>query len=390
MFYRIQNENTIGMNEKESLKRRHESILGEVKRRGFESVVFSKELYHNNPLNFVYAAGAWGYGHEHAFLILDVNGGSTLVIKHWRKKELEGMGIYDRVLPAMQSKKENVKEIKDAIERYHNPKKVCFDFSTMSGDFTCMLLKGLGFAPSLDLDISEYVFKLRGIKDEYEIGELKKAAKITEDAIVELALDAKPGVSTVDLKRRLEASMMEKGAMDFPFLDAGVSIARVPSPNRTTIKYGDLIGVDHGCRVMSGYTCDMNRSIPIGLSSELREYLNRAIEAHKEGLKLIRHGAIGNEIYEKIVEINVEHGFGPVQRGGHHIGLGAHDDLMPYVPTIGPLEEDRRPLLEGMTLNYEPFHADEKAGYTSSFEDVVLVTKGDPIVLTELPWDFLW
>jgi hypothetical protein len=57
---------------------------------------------------------------------------------------------------------------------------------------------------------------------------------------------------------------------------------------------------------------------------------------------------------------------------------------------FGSVEKDKQPLREGMTLTYEPPHGQAKKSLRTHFEDIVLVNKGEPIVLNELAWGFLW
>jgi len=151
-----------------------------------------------------------------------------------------------------------------------------------------------------------------------------------------------------------------------------------------------MLTLDVGCRVASGYCSDMGRNIPVSLDSEVKEFLDRAVKAHREGIKLIRDGVTGNEVLEGSNRINAEYGFDPMVRCGHQIGLECHDYTMPFAPSFGPIETDGQPLREGMTLTYEPPHSDDERGLRTHFEDIVLVTRGDPVILNELPWDFLW
>ena len=373
----------------ESIKRRIGSILAEVERRGFDTVVFLNEVIGQNPSNFIYVSGAWGYGEEHSALVFDLDGRSTLVMPHWGAPRMEEMGLYDHVVPVKQEKGHHIRGLKGALDRYHDAEHVCFDLSTMSAQFAFQLTRALGMELSMELDISDHVFRLRAIKDEYEIEEIRKAVRITEEAVVELAQNARPGVSTVDLKKRMDASMIEKGAVEFSF-ESSVNFARGSRRPPGIIKHGDMLTLDVGCRVASGYCSDMGRNIPVSLDSEVKEFLDRAVEAHREGIKLIRDGVTGNEVLEGSNRINAEYGFDPMVRCGHQIGLECHDYTMPFAPSFGPIETDGQPLREGMTLTYEPPHSDDERGLRTHFEDIVLVTRGDPVILNELPWDFLW
>jgi Xaa-Pro aminopeptidase len=63
---------------------------------------------------------------------------------------------------------------------------------------------------------------------------------------------------------------------------------------------------------------------------------------------------------------------------------------MPFATNFGSIENDALPLKAGMTLTYEPIRVDAKLGMRSHVEDIVLVTKGDPLVLNQMPWDVVF
>lgn len=373
----------------ESIKRRIDSVLSEIERRGFDTVVFVNETIGQNPSNFIYVSGSWGYGEEHTALIFNRNDTSTVVMPHWGAPDMEEQAIYDHVIPVKQEKGHHIRAIKEALERYHDARRVCFDFSTMSAQFALQLAKELKIELDENLDISDHVFKLRAVKDEYEIDEIKKAIKITEEAVVELASNARPGLSTVDLKKKMDASMIEKGAVEFSF-ESTIRFASGPPRPPGPIKHGDMLMVDVGCRIPSGYCSDMGRNIPLAPSPEVKEFLNRAVEAHMKSVKLIKEGAVASDVLEGSNRINAEYGFDPMVRCGHQIGLECHDYTMPFAPNFGSVEEDRLPLREGMTLTYEPPHNETRKNLRTHFEDIVLVTKKGPRILNELPLSFLW
>jgi len=373
----------------ESIERRRRSIFEEVERRGFDAVVFLNEVIGQNPSNFIYVSGPWGYGEEHAALVLDVDGGSTAVMPHWGAPRMEARGLYDHVIPVKQEKGHHIRGVKEALDRFHDAERVCIDLSTVSAQLALRLTGELGIPLSGDVDISDHVFRMRAIKDEYEVEEMRRAIRITEEAVVELAEGARPGASTWDLKKGMDASMIWRGAAELSF-ESSVRFARGPSRPPGVIRHGDMLTLDVGCRVPSGYCSDMGRNIPVTLDAEVREFLDRAVEAHGEGVRLIRAGVTGNEVLEGSNRINAEHGFDPMVRCGHQIGLDCHDYTMPFAPSFGPIPTDGQPLREGMTLTYEPPHDEAERGLRTHFEDIVLVTDGDPVILNELPWDFLW
>jgi Xaa-Pro aminopeptidase len=249
------------MNLEDSLKRRLSSILEEVERRGFEAVVFLSEVIGQNPSNFVYVSGPWGLGDEHNTLVFDVDGGSTLVFPHWGAKRMEETGLYDRVISIKQEKGHHIRATKEALAKY-DPEKVCFDLSTLSAQFALALAGALGVKLDGAVDVSDHVFKMRAIKDEYEIGEMKEAIRITEEAVKEMVAASKPGVHAWDLKKRLDAAMIEKGAIEFSFWSS-VGFGNGPRRPARVVKHGDVLLTDVGCRVPSGYCSDMGRTWPM-------------------------------------------------------------------------------------------------------------------------------
>ena len=376
------------MNLEESLKRRIGSILGEAESRGFEAVVFLNEVIGQNPSNFVYVSGPWGLGDEHGTLVFDVDGGSTVVMPHWGAKRMEDRGLYDKVIAVKQEKGHHIRGTMKALEHYRK-EKVCFDLSTLSAQFSHHLGEALDISLTPERDISDHVFGLRTIKDEYEISELRRVIDLTEEAVLELMQETRPGKHTWKLKKHLDASMIEKGAVEFSF-ESSLRFSRGPGRPYGVIRNGDLLSLDVGARVDTGYCSDIGRTWPVGMDKDVRGFLERIVAANEEGVKNIRAGASGNEVLEKANEINAEYGFEPMVRCGHQIGLDCHDYTMPHATSFGPIETDSQPLKAGMTLTFEPPHTDAKLNMRSHLEDIILVTKGDPVNLNKMPWDILW
>ena len=265
------------MNLEESLRRRIDSILKEAERRGFEAAVFFNEVIGQNPSNFVYVSGPWGLGDEHGTLVFDVDGGSTVVMPHWGAGRMEESGRYDRVIAVKQEKGHHIRGTLEALAGYDR-EKLCFDLSTLSAQFALQLGKALDIGMTPGLDISDHVFKLRTIKDEFEIAELRRVIALTEEAVLELMQDTRPGRHTLRLKKRLDAAMIEKGAVEFSF-ESSLGFARGPRRPYGVIKHGDLLSLDVGARVETGYCSDMGRTWPMTLTPEIRDYLDRMVSA---------------------------------------------------------------------------------------------------------------
>lgn len=372
------------MNKQESLERRREAVLEEAEDRGFEAVVLVNEIVNLNPSNFVYLMPD-GLGEEHQTLVMDVNGGLSLVTPHWGATRYEETGEYDTVIAIKQEKGHQIHGTKIALEGY-DMDKICFALSTMSTNFAFKLQEGLGIDLTPERDISESIFKLRAIKDRYEIEEMRRAIEITERAFIKLIQETEPGLDTHDMKKRLDGDLIQMGAWGFSF-DSSIRFIRGGGDDRI-LRHGDALSLDVGVRVESGYCSDMGRNWPVTLEQDTKDYMERAAKAQVEGIKNIREGVTGNRVLELANEINEELGFEPTVRTGHQVGLDVHDYTMPHAPSFGPIETDSQPLKAGMTLTYEPQRRDEKNGLRGHIEDIVLVTEGDPVVLNRMP--YLW
>ena len=375
------------MNQDESIARRRRELLREVERRGFETIVLLNEVVNQNPGNFVYLCPD-GIGDEHQTLVLDVDGDVTLVTPHWGAKAAEESGKYTKVVAVRQEKGHHMRGTQVALTG-HNPDRICFDLSTMSSQFAYTLSDTIHTRIDPKRDLSDQVFTMRSIKDDYEVSEIRRAISITENAVYELIQGAVPGADTWRLKKRLDARLIELGALDHSF-DSSISFCRGPRRPYGTVKHRDMLSVDVGVRVESGYCSDMGRTWPVTLDAEAKDFLDRVVRVQREGVKHIREGVTGNEVLRFANSLHEEMGFEPTPRSGHQIGLDVHDYTMPFAPNFGSIETDAQPLKAGMTLTYEPIRVDAKLGMRSHVEDIVLVTKGDPVVLNQMPWDVVF
>jgi Xaa-Pro aminopeptidase len=375
------------LNQEESLARRRKELLREVERRGFETIVLLNEVVNQNPGNFIYLCPD-GIGDEHQTLVLGVNGDVTLVCPHWGAKAADESGKYTKVVAVRQEKGHHMRGTQVALTGY-NPDRVCFDLSTMSSQFAYTLTDTIHIKIDPKKDLSDHIFTMRSIKDEYEVSEMRRAINITENAVYELIQGAIPGADTWKLKKRLDARLIELGALDHSF-DSSVSFCRGPRRPYGVVKHNDLISVDVGVRVESGYCSDMGRTWPVTLDADAKDFLDRVVAVQREGIKHIREGVSGNEVLRYANTLHEELGFEPTPRSGHQIGLDVHDYTMPFATNFGSIETDALPLKAGMTLTYEPIRVDSKLGMRSHVEDIVLVTKGDPVILNQMPWDVVF
>ena len=168
-------------------------------------------------------------------------------------------------------------------------------------------------------------------------------------------------------------------------------------PNDTVIQDGDLISIDLGL-LWDGWNLDTSISFVAGKSNY---QLDAFLEAGKHALdKTIAHALAGNNIHDlsHIIEKTIRKaGYSPsYQLAGHYIGRELHEEpLIPNVPSKG----DRKKIIKvGDTMAIEVMYAQGECdlvlasdgwtyetydkSLTALFEETVLITDGEPEILT--------
>jgi methionyl aminopeptidase len=246
------------------------------------------------------------------------------------------------------------------------------------------------------------------LKSPREIALMRAAGRILAEVVERLRSLVKPGLSTAEIDREVEAFIADKGARPafkgyrgFPAtVCASINeevVHGIPSPQRR-LKEGDIIGLDLGC-VVDGYYADCAVTLAVGevpprvqeLLDVTRESLDRAVAQCRPGRRI---GDVSHAVQEHVER----HGFNVVRAFvGHGIGRELHED--PQVPNFG--EPGRGPVLKpGMVLALEPMVAmggwevrilpDRWTAVTADgslsahFEHTVAITEKGPEILTGL------
>ncbi|MBQ8372633.1 MAG: type I methionyl aminopeptidase [Clostridia bacterium] len=245
------------------------------------------------------------------------------------------------------------------------------------------------------------------IKKSEQIMLMKKAGKITAEALL-VARDAiKPGVSTKEVDTKVRAFIEKCGAVP-SFLGYGgfpgsacISLNEqvihgIPS-DKVIIKEGDIVKVDVGAR-FRGYNGDSARTFPVGrVSDEALKLISVTESSFYEAMKVARASARLGDIGHAVENYVISNGFSVVRAYvGHGIGEDLHED--PQVPNYGNPGRGPR-LYAGMTLAIEPMvnvGTDEvrvlKDKWTvvtldgklsAHYENTIAITESDPIILTD-------
>ncbi len=244
------------------------------------------------------------------------------------------------------------------------------------------------------------------LKTAKELERMRKACRISAQALQVAQSVIKAGVSTAYVDEQVRKFIVSQGARP-TFLNYGgfpgsacVSVNEelihgIPSRHKI-IQEGDIVSVDVGAFI-DGYTGDNAATFPVG---EVSEEAKKLLRVTKESLeRAVAQAVAGNRLGDIgfAVQSHVEeNGFSVVREYvGHGVGRELHED--PEVPNFGRPGHGVR-LVPGMTIAIEPM---VNAGgreievlandwtvvtvdrrLSAHFEYTVAITDDGPVVLT--------
>ncbi len=200
------------------------------------------------------------------------------------------------------------------------------------------------------------------LKNSLQIAEMKKAGRITAEAM-DAAIEAvREGISTYELDRIIRHHIERCGARP-TFLGYGgfpgsacISINDevihgIPS-RKKILREGDIVKIDVGA-FYHGFTGDMARTIPVGqVAPEVLHLIEVTKHSFECGVEAFREGNRMGDIGYAIQSCVEAEGFSVVRKYiGHGVGHELHED--PEVPNFGTAGRGVK-LQTGMTLAIEP------------------------------------
>ena len=245
------------------------------------------------------------------------------------------------------------------------------------------------------------------IKNSEQLALMRKAGRITAEALLVAREAVRPGVSTKEVDAKIQSFIERCGAVPsflgyngFPG-SACISINDqvihgIPSP-KVIIREGDIVKVDVGARYR-GYNGDSARTFPVGrVSDEALRLISVTEQSFYEAMKVAKAGNRIGDIGHAVESFVISNGFSVVKAFvGHGLGRDLHEE--PEVPNYGRAGRGPR-LYAGMTLAIEPMvNAGGlevnilKDGWTvvtadgslsAHYENSIAITESDPIMLTD-------
>lgn len=245
------------------------------------------------------------------------------------------------------------------------------------------------------------------LKSRQEIAYMRQAGRIVALTLQELGKRVRPGVTTGELNQFADDFIRRAGGVPAFLNYQGFPASICTSVNNEVVhgipglrrlENGDIISIDVGA-FYQGYCGDSSYTFPVGeISEEARRLLEVTREALERGIAQAVPGNRIGDISFAIQSFVEGHGYQVVRDFvGHGIGKKMHEE--PQVPNFG--KPGHGPRLEpGMALaiepmvnagNYEvavmPNHwtvVTKDGSLSAHFEHTVVVTEGQPEVLTRL------
>lgn len=244
------------------------------------------------------------------------------------------------------------------------------------------------------------------LKTPAEIELMRDANQIVANVLSILEKEMVPGISTWQLDKLAEQYVLEKGAepafkgyRGFPSslcISVNEQVVHGIPSRKFFLKSGDIVSIDFGVKY-KGFYGDSAITVPIGLVNKQKQDLIRVTrEALGFGIAQARFGNRVNDISAAVQEYVEKYNFSVVRQFVGH-GIGSHLHELPEIPNFSRKERSPK-LLPGMTLAIEPMvNAGSyevevlNDGWTvvtldrlpsAHFEHTVVVTEGDPIILS--------
>lgn len=246
------------------------------------------------------------------------------------------------------------------------------------------------------------------IKSQKEIELMREAGRLLAITHEELEKFIKPGMSTYEIDKKGEEIIRSFGCipsfLNYNGFPASICVSindevvhGIPRKD-VFVQEGDIVSLDAGL-IYKGYHSDAARTVAVGeISPEARQLMEVTKQSFFEGIKFAKAGCHLHEISNAIAAYCEKFGYGVVRDlVGHGIGRNLHED-----PQIPNFTQKRRgiKLQAGMTLAIEPMVnigtyevawldddwtvVSEDGSLSAHYENTVLITDGEPEILTML------
>jgi Xaa-Pro dipeptidase len=225
-------------------------------------------------------------------------------------------------------------------------------------------------------DVRYVLERLRSVKSARELAILKSASERVEEAMVQAFAEARPGMSRVELLRRLEWSEVQRD-LDFQYCYSSMGQQRNPSQHlEQKLRAEDTVTLDSGGNY-KGYIGDITRMGAFGTpDQQLVDLLAEVEEVQKAARDVVRAGVRGGDVIDagRAVKARLPHG-SLMEYVAHGMGMVAHEapQLADENPHEYPGADKDHALEAGMVISIESGFFHPERGLVR-LEDTVAVT----------------
>ncbi len=212
----------------------------------------------------------------------------------------------------------------------------------------------------------------RMVKDEEEIAELRRAGAAIDAVHRRVPGWLRAGRTEREVAADIAAAIVEEGHRTVEFVIVGSGPNGADPHHEVSdrvIEDGDIVVVDIGGAVPSGYNSDSTRTYVVGTPDPAAaDRIATLVRAQQAAVDAVRPGVTAAEVDAAARSVLAEAGLGEafLHRTGHGIGVSVHEE--PYIAPGNDLV-----LREGMAFSIEPgiYFAGE---WGARIEDIVVVT----------------
>jgi len=239
------------------------------------------------------------------------------------------------------------------------------------------------------VDASDMLSMVRFVKSDEEIKLIRKAAKISDYGMEAAVMALRVGATEIEVAAEAEYEMKKRGSWELKHPTLVASGKRTllvhPFASEKRIEKNDLVVIDLGA-VRGGYCSDICRTCIVGTPNQTQEDLFKAVlEAQSAAFSLLKEGTtIGtvNKVVHGIFQKAGYEKYFPYLLG-HFVGLQLEEE-----PMIMPKNADIEFKSNTVVSLFQSSVFVPRAGGVR-LEDMALVTKTKPEVLTHYPREFI-
>ncbi|MDY6935412.1 MAG: Xaa-Pro peptidase family protein [Spirochaetota bacterium] len=276
----------------------------------------------SNLKNIFYLTGFEGsYGH----LVIDRERSFFISDSRYREYAKE---IIPESIEFILQKRNIIEALKNIFNTINKDRVYIEDSIPLS--FYLMLKKELGNIEIIPND--DEVSAIRIIKDDGELGLIRKAVEISDRCFKHLTGIMKPGMLEWDLAVEIEYFYRKNGCRKSAFDSVVASGKGSSMPHYLTsmtkrIDEGDILLIDMGCEY-EGYNSDLTRTIFLGyIDPEFEKIYNIVKCAQEKAISFLRPGISASRVDRIARDIIAEKGYGEAfgHALGHGVGLDVHE-----------------------------------------------------------------